>query len=289
MSPHGPPGNFKHQSVRVSMASIYSSHWNGRTGNTKGVIAGAPAFLASAAGTLELQSNLLKELGSHSDPNMEKLLAMWQAELGINITVDFPTHIQSKWDQPLLQKTSSDLFHPLTEKHDQARWRAVTAQHAGDWLHSLLITSCGMRLSDEALRVAVGLRLGANICEPHTCACGAFVSARGEHGLSCSLGFGRVARHSVINDLIHRALIKAGFPAVKESQGLLRSNRKRPDGIILIPWKAGRSLIWDATIVDTLAPSYLPASATRAGAAAGIAEDRKIQKYSALLDTHIFV
>src|SRR6218665_2137382 len=112
-----------------------------------------------------------------------------------------------------------------------------------DWLHSLPITSCGMRLSDEALRVAVGLRLGANICEPHTCACGAFVSARGEHDLSCSLGFGRVARHSVINDLIHRALIKAGFPAVKEPQGLLRSDGKRPDGITLIPWKAGRSLI----------------------------------------------
>src|SRR6218665_1051923 len=34
MSPKGPRGNFKHQSVRVSMASIYSSHWNGRTGNT---------------------------------------------------------------------------------------------------------------------------------------------------------------------------------------------------------------------------------------------------------------
>ncbi|PGH37340.1 MAG: hypothetical protein CRN43_21760 [Candidatus Nephrothrix sp. EaCA] len=98
-----------------------------------------------------------------------------------------------------------------------------------------------------------------------------------------------MARHGVINDLIHRALIKAGFPAVKEPQGLLRSDGKRPDGITLIPWKAGRSLIWDATIVDTLAPSYLPASATRAGAAAGIAEDRKIQKYSALLDTHIFV
>src|SRR6218665_798345 len=41
MSPKGPRGNFKHQSVRVSMASIYSSHWNGRTGNTKGVIAAA--------------------------------------------------------------------------------------------------------------------------------------------------------------------------------------------------------------------------------------------------------
>src|SRR6218665_32795 len=98
-----------------------------------------------------------------------------------------------------------------------------------------------------------------------------------------------LAIYSVIKDLVHRALIKAGFQAVKEPQGLLRSDGKRPDGITLIPWKAGRSLILDATIVDTLAPSYLPASATQAGAAAGIAEDRKIPKYSALLDTHIFV
>src|SRR6218665_2354519 len=47
---------------------------------------------------------------------------------------------------PLLQKTSSELFHPLTEKHNQARWGAVTSQHAGEWLQSLPITSCGMRV-----------------------------------------------------------------------------------------------------------------------------------------------
>ena len=42
-------------------------------------------------------------------------------------------------------------------------------------------------------------------------------------------------------------------------------------------------------MVDTLAPSYLAASATRAGAAAGLAEERKNQKYRALLDTHVFI
>jgi hypothetical protein len=104
------------------------------------------------------------------------------------------------------------------------------------------------------------------------------VTARGEHGLSCTLGFGRVARHGVLNDLIHRALNKAGFPAVKEPQGMFRSDGKRPDGMTLIPWRAGRSLVWDATVVDTFAPSYLPDSATRAGAAAGVAEDRKNHK-----------
>src|SRR6218665_2647462 len=105
MSPKGPRGNFKQQSVRVSMASITLPIGMGGLGIRRVSSLALPAFLASAAGTLELQSNLLKELGSHPDPNMEKLLAMWQAELGINITVDFPTHIQSKWDQPLLQKT----------------------------------------------------------------------------------------------------------------------------------------------------------------------------------------
>ena len=83
-----------------------------------------------------------------------------------------------------------------------------------------------MRFSEEALRVAVGLRLWERICEPHTCACGSFVTARGEPGLPSSLGLGRVARHGWLNYLIYRALIKNGFPAVTESQGFLR----RSDG-----------------------------------------------------------
>src|SRR6218665_2935563 len=55
---------------------------------------------------------------------------------------------------------------------------------------------------------------------------------------------------------------------IKEPPGLLRSDGKRPDGLTLIPWQAGRSLIWDATVIDTLAASYLPATAATAGAAA---------------------
>jgi len=29
--------------------------------------------------------------------------------------------------------------------------------------------NCGLRLDDEAVRVTVGLRLGARLCEPHQC------------------------------------------------------------------------------------------------------------------------
>ena len=37
---------------------------------------------------------------------------------------------------------------------DAARVGAVASEHAGDWLHAAQITAVGLRLSDEAMRVA---------------------------------------------------------------------------------------------------------------------------------------
>jgi len=40
-----------------------------------------------------------------------------------------------------------------------------------DWLHAPPITEVGLRLSDEAIGVAVAHRLGSKACKPHTCVC----------------------------------------------------------------------------------------------------------------------
>jgi hypothetical protein len=32
---------------------------------------------------------------------------------------------------------------------------------------------------------------------------------------------------------------------------------KRPDGMTLVPWIKGQPLVWDVTILDTLADSYV--------------------------------
>ena len=144
-------------------------------------------------------------------------------------------------------------------------------------------------MDDNVLRIAAGLRLGSNLCAPHICSCGASVNARGCHGVSCSRSAGRHMRHSLINDIICRALGRASVSAVKEPPGLLTGSGMRPDGITLIPWARGKCLAWDATTPDTFAASHLPSTSSTAGAAAAHSSVIKLQKYAALQATHIVV
>ena len=116
--------------------------------------------------------------------------------------------------------------------------------------------SCGLRLDDEAIRVAVGLRLGLNICQPHPCSCGTQVDARGTHGLSCKLRSGRMARHHHLNDLIERALSRAGIFSSKEPSSLAKTDGKRSNGINLIPWQASETCL-GMLVVDSCVTSPL--------------------------------
>ena len=59
------------------------------------------------------------------------------------------------------------------------------ANNNNNWLQAASIASVGLKLSDEAVRVAVAHRLGCRACEPHTCARGKNIDAHGLHGLVC--------------------------------------------------------------------------------------------------------
>src|SRR6218665_156758 len=123
---------------------------------------------------------------------------------------------QSLWDGPLTRKEASTLLAGCGDEYHRARLRAASAAHAGDWLLALPLTACGLRLDDEAIRIATCLRLGAMTCEPHICPCGGLVTADGSHGLSCGLGPGRFSTHAYLNDIISRSLTLAGVPNIKE-------------------------------------------------------------------------
>ena len=196
---------------------------------------------------------------------------------------------QRSWDAAAINHGKSALVLHNMNPIDRARLLAVSAPHAGDWLMALPVASCGLRLDNESIRVAVGLRLGCVLCSAHRCSCGAVVSDRGIHGLSCRLAVGRLARHNAINDIIHRALGSAGVPAVLEPRGLTSSDERRPDGLTMIPWSEGRCLAWDATVSDSLADSHLNRTVHVAGAAAESAADAKIRKYADLPRAVTFV
>jgi len=196
---------------------------------------------------------------------------------------------QLEWDSPCVSADACTVTFSRPDRRHQARLLAVSSPHSGDWLHALPISSCGLRLDDEAVRVAVGLRLGTKLCEPHRCPCGADVDPEGTHGLACRRSSGRITRHHTINDLVWRSLVRANVPAIKEPAGLLRSDGKRPDGLTQIPWQAGRCMTWDVTVTDTLAESYLASTSSVAGGAAEGAASRKELKYQALASTHTFI
>ena len=121
-------------------------------------------------------------------------------------------------------------------KIDKARHLAHKAAHSSDCLFARPISSCGLCMCDETIRVAVRLCLGLNLCEAHTTlVLGASVSARHIHGLSCKKSAERSVRHQQINDLIWRTLKRSDVPVTKEPTGLLRNDRKRSDGLMFVP------------------------------------------------------
>ena len=69
------------------------------------------------------------------------------------------------------------------------------------WLKAILLAVIGLKLEDEVVRIAVVLRLGADICETHDCVCGAKVSTKGTHGLACKFSAGRHSRHNQLTTL----------------------------------------------------------------------------------------
>jgi len=142
----------------------------------------------------------------------------------------------------------------------------------------LPIASCGLKLDDEAVRVAVALRLGLNLGAPHTCHCGGTVDALGQHSLVCKQPASRIARHQHLNDLVTCALVSAGIPTTKEPVGLIRRDGKCPDGMTQMPWHSGKLLVWDLTVVSTIAESFITATAHGPGEVAEMAATRKCQK-----------
>ena len=211
----------------------------------------------------------------------------WQSSTGL---VAPPSENERKKQAAWSKLQAAQKAESILEKADvisRSRLLAASSKESAAWLSALPVATLGNMLDDASLRIAVGLRLGAVVCTEHSCICGQNVDKYGHHGLSCKKSRGRFARHCALNDAIQRSLGSAKVTSVLEPAGLDRGDGKRPDGLTIFPWKLGKALVWDVTVVDTLAQSYVAATSQLAGAAADAAETRKQHKYEALQNRFI--
>ncbi|KAI5640648.1 hypothetical protein NE865_06966 [Phthorimaea operculella] len=246
-----------------------------------------PAFLSSASGCISLFHKIVgPSLGNVDITFLPEAVNEWRSIT----SSDLPSspHSQVQWDEPLCRRVQSDLLESCVSTPDRARLLASFEKESGLWLNALPSPNIGTLLDSCSLSLVIGLRLGLRTNHPHDCGCGAQVNQFGHHGLSCRKSAGRIPRHAALNDVIRRALVSANVPAKLEPNGIVRSDGKRPDGVTLIPWQQGRSLVWDVTCVDTLAPSHLHTTSTRAGSAAANAEAAKVRKYAEISKSYMF-
>ena len=249
------------------------------------------AFLASAAGTSSLTSALLPtSFLSVTCPHQDDALHLWKSS---SSSSDPPTgrsmSIQKAWDRPVVGAFASSLISGA-DSINKARLLASQQKESGAWLSAPPVSALGLRMDNNTIRIAVGLRLGTALCLPHDCSqCGARVDETGVHALSCRRSQGRLPRHSSLNDIVKRALVAVKVPCTLEPCGLCRGDGKRPDGISIIPWSQGRCLVWDVTCHDTFAKSNLHLATDGAGLVADQAASNKRRLYSELCQSHFFV
>ena len=217
-------------------------------------------FLASANGVSDLMHQLLT--GTWSS------LHGWCLACGHT-----PSYGHKSWDQPIVHQLFDSLLAHCTDQFSQSHLLGACSSESGAWLNAPPVSSLGLCMCDDAVRTAIGLRVGAPICLPHTCnLCGKSTDEFGHIGLSYRSSQWRASRHQMLN-VIHRSLASDG---------------NRSDEVTMVPQSNGKFLVLDATCMDTFCDSYRQASAKEAGVAAVHAETEKAKKYSHLDQAYQF-
>ena len=246
-------------------------------------------FLASAAGTRDLQSDIWLFTTVLADPGTAHTRQIWTARYpGTEPSADV-AHLQRKWDWASIEHASAILLQHATTDRDQARRLAVASPP--QW-------RLATRVADRVVRAAPRWRSDTR--------CNRFATRHAHlrqsvlqlrcmgrkheqlstHGLLCRLGIGRLPAISKLM-IWSGELLKAHLciPSCREPKIFLRVSEMPSDGLTLIPRKEGKCLKWDVTVADTFAVTYV--TATLAKAAARLAAN-KMEKCNEITWTHSF-
>ena len=116
-----------------------------------------PAFLASAASTSDLQSQILLASACTADTQFDNVPRRLAGCTWSPVSLR-PFAGQAVSLGQTILSSSTNVESAISDSCQKARFLAAAAPYSGDWLLALPVTSCGLRLTDEAVRVAVALR-----------------------------------------------------------------------------------------------------------------------------------
>ena len=195
---------------------------------------------------------------------------------------------QREIDGILCEESYQDLL-AAADPSERACMLASRQPLSYSWMYAIPHPNLGTCIDDRTVSTAICLRLHVRVCQPHPCAlCQEPVGCYGHHALHCAYSKGRWFRHSMINRELTGILNKVGVPSLREPSGTHLDPHLRLDGITIVPWERGKSLAWDVTVADTLAPTYQPQTSLRAGTAAARLEAQKRRKYKDILPEFTF-
>ena len=75
------------------------------------------------------------------------------------------SHHQKVWDHPRVQARADPLLSEAPDAQSRAHLIATSASEYGSWLNAFPVSSLDLRMSDKCIRIAIGLKLGALLCQ----------------------------------------------------------------------------------------------------------------------------
>ena len=117
-----------------------------------------PCLLHSATGCPPISSDL-----------MESALALWGNDHEEPRPTGSSAILKKSWDLPKVRATYESLPNSAPDASSRARFLSAACKESGAWLDAPPVTSLGLRMDNEVIRIALGLRLGLPFCDPHPC------------------------------------------------------------------------------------------------------------------------
>ena len=133
----------------------------GGLGIQSAVLLAQSAFLASVHSSQDL---LPLRPFSADLPNKDKAISVWSEGHQQSPPQDKAFSSQKAWDTPRVEAVSVALLDQASDAIIRARLLAVSRKESGAWLHAVPNSSLGLRMDNNTIRVAVGLRLGVALC-----------------------------------------------------------------------------------------------------------------------------